>query len=252
MRPSDTSFSSASRATSRRTGSKHETTTVSGVSSMMTSTPVASSNARMLRPSRPMMRPFISSFGSETADTVRLRRVLGGDALDGERDDLLRLALGVALRRLANLANAVRGVGLRLLLHPAHQLGLRVLGGHAGQLLEAAALARPTSALELLLAVGDRLLAAADSLARRAELAVALVEELELAVEDWCRAPAAGAPRARPLRDGPRTSCSNASRRRITSSLPATTAPFREVSASRSASPTIRLAVSSAVAFASA
>ena len=43
---------------------------MSGVSSMMTSTPVASSNARMFRPSRPMMRPFISSFGSETADTV--------------------------------------------------------------------------------------------------------------------------------------------------------------------------------------
>jgi hypothetical protein len=65
--PVGTSFSSARRATSRRTGSKHDTTTVSGVSSMMTSTPVASSNARMLRPSRPMMRPFISSFGSATA-----------------------------------------------------------------------------------------------------------------------------------------------------------------------------------------
>ncbi len=70
MRPSDTSFSRASRATSRRIGSKHETTTVSGVSSMMTSTPVASSNARMLRPSRPMIRPFISSLGSDTAETV--------------------------------------------------------------------------------------------------------------------------------------------------------------------------------------
>ena len=77
---------------------------MSGVSSMMTSTPVASSNARMLRPSRPMMRPFISSFGSETAETVRLGGVLGRDALDGERDDLLRLALGVALARVSRIS----------------------------------------------------------------------------------------------------------------------------------------------------
>src|SRR5207244_2584645 len=34
---------------------------------MITSTPVAASKARMLRPSRPMMRPFISSEGSATA-----------------------------------------------------------------------------------------------------------------------------------------------------------------------------------------
>ena len=43
---------------------------MSGVSSMMTSTPVAVSKARMFRPSRPMMRPFISSLGSATAATV--------------------------------------------------------------------------------------------------------------------------------------------------------------------------------------
>ena len=39
------------------------TITTPGVSSIITSTPVAFSNERMLRPSRPMMRPFISSFG---------------------------------------------------------------------------------------------------------------------------------------------------------------------------------------------
>src|SRR5213080_4953526 len=70
MRPSVISRSRASRPTSRRTGSKHDTTTVSGVSSMMTSTPVAASNARIFRPSRPMIRPFISSEGRATADTV--------------------------------------------------------------------------------------------------------------------------------------------------------------------------------------
>jgi hypothetical protein len=43
--------------------------TASGVSSMMTSTPVMVSNERMLRPSRPMMRPFMSSLGRWTTDT---------------------------------------------------------------------------------------------------------------------------------------------------------------------------------------
>ena len=46
-------------------------TTASGVSSMMRSTPVAASSARTLRPSRPMMRPFMSSDGSGTVATVR-------------------------------------------------------------------------------------------------------------------------------------------------------------------------------------
>src|ERR671927_276224 len=56
----------ATRPISRRTGSKHEMTTVSGVSSIMTSTPVAASNARIFLPSRPITRPFISSEGSTT------------------------------------------------------------------------------------------------------------------------------------------------------------------------------------------
>lgn len=42
-------------------GSKAEITMASGVSSTTISTPVAASKARMLRPSRPMMRPFTSS-----------------------------------------------------------------------------------------------------------------------------------------------------------------------------------------------
>jgi hypothetical protein len=70
MRPSVISLVSAMRATSRRTGSKPDSTTASGVSSMMRSTPVACSSARMLRPSRPMMRPFISSEGRLTTETV--------------------------------------------------------------------------------------------------------------------------------------------------------------------------------------
>ena len=70
IRPSWISRSSAARAISRRNGSKPERITASGVSSTIRSTPVAISRARMLRPSRPMMRPFISSEGSTTTDTA--------------------------------------------------------------------------------------------------------------------------------------------------------------------------------------
>ena len=75
MRPSRTSASSATRATSRRSGSKDDSITICGDSSMRTVTPVAASNALMLRPSRPMMRPFISSLGSWTS--VEVRSLLG-------------------------------------------------------------------------------------------------------------------------------------------------------------------------------
>ena len=70
MRPSWISFSRASLAISRRTLSKPVTTTTPGVSSTITSTPVAFSKARMFRPSRPMIRPFISSVGMSTVLTV--------------------------------------------------------------------------------------------------------------------------------------------------------------------------------------
>ena len=62
--------SSDSRATSRRIVSKPLTITTPGVSSMITSTPVAFSKARMFRPSRPMIRPFISSLGMSTVLVV--------------------------------------------------------------------------------------------------------------------------------------------------------------------------------------
>ena len=251
MRPSATSFSSASRATSRRTGSKHETTTVSGVSSMMTSTPVASSKARMFRPSRPMMRPFISSFGSATAETVvsavcsaAMRWMASATIFFASRSALRRALSRISRRRLA-------GVGLRLLLQSADQLGLGLLGGHAGHLLEPAALLGD-ELLELLLPRLDELLAAAEVAGAPADLAVALLDRLDLPLEGalalvdppllLLHDPARG--RAAPARP--------ASRSFITSSLPVTTALFRIVSASRSASATIRFAVSSAVAFAAA
>ncbi len=63
IRPSLTSSVRVIRAVSRRTGSKQDSSTDSGVSSIITFTPVTCSNARMLRPSRPMIRPFMSSPG---------------------------------------------------------------------------------------------------------------------------------------------------------------------------------------------
>ena len=53
-----------------RTGSKQEMVTASGVSSTITSTPAACSKAWILRPLRPMMRPFISSEGIFTTEVV--------------------------------------------------------------------------------------------------------------------------------------------------------------------------------------
>ncbi len=70
MRPSASRRTSACRAISRRTESKPETRTASGVSSTITSTPVSASNERMLRPSRPMIRPLRSSVASGTDETV--------------------------------------------------------------------------------------------------------------------------------------------------------------------------------------
>ena len=70
IRPSAISRSRVIRAISRRTPSKLESITADGVSSMITSTPVSFSSARMLRPSRPMIRPFISSLGSSTRRVV--------------------------------------------------------------------------------------------------------------------------------------------------------------------------------------
>ena len=67
MRPSAISRSRVRRATSRRMPSKLERRTAEGVSSTMMSTPVSCSSTWMLRPSRPMIRPFIASFGSCTS-----------------------------------------------------------------------------------------------------------------------------------------------------------------------------------------
>ncbi len=64
------SFSKLRRAISRRNVSKADRVTASGVSSIITSTPVAISKARIFLPSLPITRPFISSLGKATTLTV--------------------------------------------------------------------------------------------------------------------------------------------------------------------------------------
>jgi hypothetical protein len=66
--------------------------------------------------------------------------VIRGDPLHGERDDLLGLAVGVAARAFADLAQAVRRIGSSLLLHPANELCLGLVGRHPCQRLQAAPL----------------------------------------------------------------------------------------------------------------
>ena len=50
---------------------QQESVSVPGVSSMITSTPVARSKVRILRPSLPIILPLISSFGIATLEVVR-------------------------------------------------------------------------------------------------------------------------------------------------------------------------------------
>ncbi len=109
-----------------------------GVSSMMKSTPVSVSRTRMLRPSRPMMRPFMSSEESWTTETGRLRRVTGRQALHDDReqaaDPPVSLALGVIFDLTHALCRVLAGVVFDLL----HQLLFRTGRGDAGDTLKCA------------------------------------------------------------------------------------------------------------------
>ncbi len=133
MRPSATSSVRVIRAVSRRTGSKQDSRTLSGVSSIITLTPVICSKARMLRPSRPMMRPFISSLGSGTAattDSVVCSAASRWMLVDDDRRAFASaFAPGLGLDLAGQLG---RGVEAGVLLDVGQELGARLLGGEAG------------------------------------------------------------------------------------------------------------------------
>ena len=156
----------AIRAISRRTGSKPDRMTVSGVSSMIRSIPVACSSARMLRPSRPMIRPFISSDGRWTTETVC--SAVWSAATRWIAVITMSRALSWASSRALALDGPgdLDGVVLGLLADGLDQDALGVLGGHVGDPLER----------DDLLAVG-----AGEVLAGLVELALA-VEQLAIAL----------------------------------------------------------------------
>src|SRR5687768_70924 len=108
--------------------------------------------------------------------------MLGGDSLDRERDDLLGFAIGALSRGLSNLAHTVRGVGVRFFFDPVDQLVLGFLRGHARELLQAAALLRH-ELLHLLPTAFDGLFALDDAFVAARGLTLALLDELELALE---------------------------------------------------------------------
>ncbi len=105
-----------------------------------------------------------------------------GDALDGEGDDLLRLALRVAAGLFLDLADAVGGGGLGFLLHLVHQLPARLVGREAGERLQAV-LHLGGAALQLLLLLLQALLAPHHGLGALLLRLPLLVQEVELAVE---------------------------------------------------------------------
>ena len=107
---------------------------------------------------------------------------LRGDSLDGQGDDLLRLPLGVAPGPLADLAEHVGRVRLRLLLEAPQELRLGVLSGHPGELLEPTALFAEQP-LELLLSALHDVLAATEVARAPPDVAIALLHRLGTALE---------------------------------------------------------------------
>jgi hypothetical protein len=110
------------------------------------------------------------------------RRVIGRDALHGQCDDLLGLAFGVSARALPDLAQAVGGVGARLLLHPSDELGLGLLRGHSREGLQSPALLGQ-HAVELGVPFQDCLFLSAELAGAPAYFLVALLQDVEFPVE---------------------------------------------------------------------
>ena len=129
----------------------------------------------MLRPSRPMMRPFISSDGQGHDRDRRLRGVVGGDALHGGGQDaasaLVALVGGVAL----DLANPMLGLGLRLVHDLLDQRLARLAGRQAADALELGELP--------LLQLGQPGLLLLDLALPLLEAGLAALQRLQLAVQ---------------------------------------------------------------------
>ena len=123
----------------------------------------------MLRPSRPMMRPFMSSEGSSTTETVVSAVWLAATRWSASATMLRARRFASSRASSSSLAHAARELVPDQLLRALEQVRLRLADGHPGDALELAELALAglfQLVLELLsvgLAVGDPLLAPARS-----------------------------------------------------------------------------------------
>ena len=106
---------------------------------------------------------------------ARFGGLLGGDALDGERDDLLRFAVGVLPGLLRDIAHQGRGFVTPLVLQAADDLLLGFLRSQARDLFETRA--------DLLRALVEAARALLELLLGLAQLPLALVDAGELLVE---------------------------------------------------------------------
>src|ERR1700693_728647 len=158
--------------------SNEERTTACGVSSMMKSTPVRCSRERMLRPSRPMMRPFMSSDGSSTTDTVVSAawlpgaRVAAGPKgaraypLERVRNEIARAALRFGAGLFLELPDPSSELVPDEILRAFQEAELRFVDGHArdplelGELLLARVLVLLLELTQVCFAIGEPLLAA--------------------------------------------------------------------------------------------
>ena len=100
-----------------------------------------------------------------------IRDLVGGAALDGQRDDLARSGLSLLARDGLDLAGAQRGGAVSVLFDSGDQLGARLIGGHArhalqlGHALLAQRLQAVADGVQLLGALVDGALAPLDALA---------------------------------------------------------------------------------------
>ena len=137
MRPSAISFSSARRATSRRTGSKQETVMASGVSSMMRSTPVSVSmraDVAALAADDAALHLVVGQGNHADGD---LGDVIGGAALDGGRYDLAGMLVGFVLGAGLDLLDLEGGLVGDLGLDLLDQVLLGLVSRKAGDALRA-------------------------------------------------------------------------------------------------------------------
>ena len=123
----------------------------------------------MLRPSRPMMRPFMSSDGKLDDGHRRLRGVARSDALERVGDEVARAPLRLGARLLLEHAHAAREIVADELLPALEQVRLRLLQRHAGDPLDLRLLRR-LRLLQLVLELAEVRLAVGEPLVLAPEL----------------------------------------------------------------------------------